>query len=152
MVTYTVHTHTLCTHTHSCESRLKGEGSPLTLDFCQEFMSDLQSKYPVEYATYNLSSVAVAIVFPLIKKQLQVRKVMQYPQTQLHVVGYLTHRTVAMLHVCLMNVTYHFDCLVLLPYGWKFSRGFLLPWPGVEAKRLNTLSNLTCTYCVQTRK
>ena len=35
-------------------------------------MSDLQSKYPVEYATYNLSSVAVAIVFPLIKKQLQV--------------------------------------------------------------------------------
>lgn len=35
-------------------------------------MSDLKTKYPVEYAVYNLSSVTVAVVFPLMKKQLKV--------------------------------------------------------------------------------
>ena len=35
-------------------------------------MLDLQEKYPVEYKTYGLSSVAVAIVFPLISKYIEV--------------------------------------------------------------------------------
>lgn len=37
-------------------------------------MKDLQEKYPVEYKLYGLSSVAVAITFPLITKYLDVRK------------------------------------------------------------------------------
>ena len=35
-------------------------------------MTSLQEKYPVEYKTYDLSSVAVAIAFPVIKAFLQV--------------------------------------------------------------------------------
>ena len=35
-------------------------------------MKDLQDKYPLEYKLYNLSSVAVAIVFPLIADYLDV--------------------------------------------------------------------------------
>ena len=54
--------------TGSCEGRLTGTGPPLTLDYCYTMMSDLETKYPVEYTVYNLSSVAVAIVFPLMKK------------------------------------------------------------------------------------
>ncbi len=67
------HTHT---HTNSCENRLTGVGPPLTLDYCRDMMTDLQTKYPVEYAAYNLSSIAVAVFFPLIKKQLQVSGVL----------------------------------------------------------------------------
>lgn len=36
-------------------------------------MKDFQEKYPVEYKLYGLSSVAVAIIFPLISKYLDVR-------------------------------------------------------------------------------
>ena len=54
--------------THSGSSQ-----PPLTLTECEEMMLDLQEKYPVEYKTYGLSSVAVAIVFPLIQKYLQVK-------------------------------------------------------------------------------
>lgn len=46
--------------------------APLTLTECEEKMLELQERYPVEYRAYGLSSVAVAIVFPLIRRQLQV--------------------------------------------------------------------------------
>ena len=46
--------------------------SVLTLTECEEMMIDLQEKYPIEYKAYGLSSVAVAIVFPLIKSFLDV--------------------------------------------------------------------------------
>ena len=42
-------------------------------------MSSLQEKYPAEYKTYDLSSVAVAIVFPMIKAFLQVSVVLYPP-------------------------------------------------------------------------
>ena len=48
---------------------------PLTLTECEEMMLELQEKYPVEYKTYGLSSVAVAIVFPLIQRYLEVSMV-----------------------------------------------------------------------------
>lgn len=35
-------------------------------------MTTLKNKYPEEYIIYNLSSVAVAMVFPLVKKYLEV--------------------------------------------------------------------------------
>ena len=35
-------------------------------------MTTLKNKYPEEYIIYNLSSVAVAMVFPLVKDYLQV--------------------------------------------------------------------------------
>lgn len=58
---------------HSFDKRTRASTeSPLTLTECEEKMMDLQEKYPVEYRAYGLSSVAVAIVFPLIKKHLQV--------------------------------------------------------------------------------
>lgn len=43
---------------------------PLKLMECEDMMKELQDKYPVEYKIYGLSSVAVAIVFPLISKYL----------------------------------------------------------------------------------
>lgn len=46
---------------------------PLKLSECEDMMKDLQDKYPVEYKIFGLSSVAVAIVFPLIRKYLDVR-------------------------------------------------------------------------------
>lgn len=45
---------------------------PLSLKECEEMMTDLKNKYPEEYIIYNLSSVAVAMVFPLVKEFLQV--------------------------------------------------------------------------------
>ena len=35
-------------------------------------MASLKEKYPEEYIIYDLSSVAVAMVFPLVKEYLQV--------------------------------------------------------------------------------
>ena len=63
----------------SCEQQLVSRhGSPLSLQECEELVSSLQEKYPAEYKTYDLSSVAVAIVFPMIKAFLQVTVVL-YP-------------------------------------------------------------------------
>ena len=57
----------------SCEQRLiSRHASPLSLQDCEELVSSLQEKYPAEYKTYDLSSVAVAIVFPMVKTFLQV--------------------------------------------------------------------------------
>ena len=50
----------------------------LTLTECEEMMRDLQDKYPVEYKAYGLSSVAVAIMFPLIKTSLNVGSASRY--------------------------------------------------------------------------
>ncbi len=58
---------------HSFDQRTRSRDQPpLTLTECEEMMLDIQEKYPVEYKTYGLSSVAVAIVFPLIKNYLEV--------------------------------------------------------------------------------
>ena len=45
---------------------------PLSLKECEEMMARLKEKYPEEYIIYSLSSVAVAMVFPLVKNYLQV--------------------------------------------------------------------------------
>ena len=45
---------------------------PLSLRECEEMMADLKDKYPDEYVIYNLSSVAVAMAFPLVKEYIQV--------------------------------------------------------------------------------
>ena len=45
---------------------------PLSLKECEEMMTRLKEKYPEEYIIYSLSSVAVAMVFPLVKNYLQV--------------------------------------------------------------------------------
>lgn len=63
----------------SCEQRLVSQdSSPLSLQECEELMTSLQEKYPVEYKTYDLSSVAVAIAFPVIKAFLQVSAKIQW--------------------------------------------------------------------------
>ena len=55
------------------EERLTSPGKAgLTVTECEEMMRDLQDKHPVEYRTYGLSSVAVAVVFPLIKSLISV--------------------------------------------------------------------------------
>ena len=59
----------------SYEQRLlssKSDAPPLTLRECEEMMATLKNKYPEEYIIYSLSSVAVAMVFPLVKDYLQV--------------------------------------------------------------------------------
>lgn len=71
------------THTHSCiptpelsyEQRLLSSDAtapPLSLKECEEMMTNLKQKYPEEYIIYDLSSVAVAMVFPMVKNYLQV--------------------------------------------------------------------------------
>lgn len=72
---YTILAYCECNYTvlHRFDQRLRTVGeAPLALTECEEMMLDLQEKYPIEYKTYGLSSVAVAIVFPLIKNQLEV--------------------------------------------------------------------------------
>lgn len=46
----------------------------MTVGECEEMMRDLQEHHPVEYRTYGLSSVAVAVVFPLIKSLISVSR------------------------------------------------------------------------------
>ena len=68
------HTHTR-THTHSYEERLLSSdpsAPPLSLKECEEMMTRLKENYPEEYIIYDLSSVAVAMVFPLVKSCVQV--------------------------------------------------------------------------------
>lgn len=70
MCTYTIYLH-LCSY----EQRLLSSGPnapPLSLKECEEMMTSLKDKYPEEYVVYDLSSVAVAMVFPLLKDCLQV--------------------------------------------------------------------------------
>lgn len=45
---------------------------PLSLKECEEMMSSLKEKYPEEYIIYDLSSIAVAMVFPLMREYLKV--------------------------------------------------------------------------------
>ncbi len=61
----------------------------MTLTEYEEMMVDLQEKYPVEYAAYGLSSVAVAIVFPLIKSYIAVS--IELLHTQTHICTRLAH-------------------------------------------------------------
>ncbi len=63
----------VCVPSFDQRTHSRSDQPPLTLTECEEMMLDLQEKYPVEYKTYGLSSVAVAIVFPLIQRYLQVR-------------------------------------------------------------------------------
>ena len=66
------HTHA---HTHSYEERLLSSdpsAPPLSLKECEEMMTRLKENYPEEYIIYDLSSVAVAMVFPLVKSCVQV--------------------------------------------------------------------------------
>ena len=72
--------HTLMyTNSRSYEERLissDASAPPLSLKECEEMMTRLKEKYPEEYIIYDLSSVAVAMVFPLLKNYLQV--IMEY--------------------------------------------------------------------------
>uniref|UniRef100_A0A0B6ZZ71 G-patch domain-containing protein n=1 Tax=Arion vulgaris TaxID=1028688 RepID=A0A0B6ZZ71_9EUPU len=53
----------------SCEDRIKPEcADPLTLDSCAEMFKMLQQDYYEEYKIYDMPSLAVALVFPLMKK------------------------------------------------------------------------------------
>ena len=65
----------LYTNSPSYEERLLSSDPsvpPLSLKECEEMMARLKEKYPEEYIIYSLSSVAVAMVFPLVKIYLQV--------------------------------------------------------------------------------
>ncbi|XP_059152458.1 tuftelin-interacting protein 11-like isoform X2 [Physella acuta] len=52
----------------SCENRTKPEcPDPLTLDSCAEIFKMLQQDYYEEYKIYDLPSLAIALIFPLMK-------------------------------------------------------------------------------------
>ncbi|KAI8792094.1 tuftelin-interacting protein 11 [Biomphalaria glabrata] len=52
----------------SCENRTKPDSpDPLTLDSCAEMFKMLQQDYYEEYKIYDLPSLAIALVFPLMK-------------------------------------------------------------------------------------
>ncbi len=61
-------------------------------------MVDLQEKYPVEYAAYGLSSVAVAIVFPLVKSYIAVS--IELLHTQTHICTRLAHSSQHTQYMC----------------------------------------------------
>ena len=46
--------------------------APLSLTECEKMLMNLKNKYPEEYMVYDLSSVAVVMVFPLVKDYVQV--------------------------------------------------------------------------------
>jgi tuftelin-interacting protein 11 len=70
-----------------CESRLSGRegGGSLSLRECEELMTHLKNKYPDEYKVYDLSSLAVAVAFPLIKGMLDDWDMLSEPDSPLPV-------------------------------------------------------------------
>ena len=64
-----------------CESRMDPNCmNPLTLEECAELFGKLQEEYYEEYKIYDLASLGVALVFPLLKNELESWEPLRRPQ------------------------------------------------------------------------
>ena len=55
-----------------CETRMvPGVSNPLSLEDCASLFTRLQEEYYEEYKIYDLASLGMALVFPLLKKELE---------------------------------------------------------------------------------
>ncbi|CAG5136267.1 unnamed protein product [Candidula unifasciata] len=71
----------------SCEERTQpGCPNPLTLDSCAEMFKMLQHEYYEEYKIYDMPSLAIALVFPLMKKFFESWLPLRDPEYGLHTV------------------------------------------------------------------
>ncbi|XP_013412007.1 tuftelin-interacting protein 11 isoform X2 [Lingula anatina] len=64
----------------SCEARMQdGASNPLSLEECAEVFRKLQAEYYEEYKMYDLSNLAVGMVFPMVKKYFSGWKPLEQP-------------------------------------------------------------------------